>query len=165
MGRTNWRAGARATRPIAYAVPKPSPTYIDQHLLDEATLLHGMTTMKATLNAPHGIIYSFKIIGISGAEISIYVVAGCRRGKLFTSCLAKQWVPNLQWNSKVLSLDHLFSDFAFWKKKFYRLPSAPHNWNKVAKLCQINQHFFREIRFQTSPKVILAATFFPKLVF
>ena len=61
MGRTNWRAGARA-------MPCPaSPTYnIDQHLLNKATLLHGMTTMKATLNAPHGIIYSFKIIGIRG---------------------------------------------------------------------------------------------------
>ena len=57
-------------------VPCPaSPTYnIDQHLLNKATLLHGMTTMKATLNAPHGIIYSFKIIGIRGAEISIYGV-------------------------------------------------------------------------------------------
>ena len=63
MGRTNWRAGARA-------MPSPaSPTYnIDQHLLNKATLLHGMTTMKATLNAPHGIIYSFKIIGIRGRK-------------------------------------------------------------------------------------------------
>ena len=152
MGRTNWRAGARATRPIAYC-PQASPTYIDQHLLNKATLLHGMTTMKATLNAPHGIIYSFKIIGIRGAEISIYDRACCR--KMFTSCLAKQWVPNLQWNSKVLSLDHLFSDFAFWKKKLYHPPKAPlciYNWNKVAKLCHINQCFFCGIRFQTSLK-------------
>ena len=65
MGRTNWRAGARAMAYIACpSATSPSRSTPAQ----QSYLLHGMTTMKATLNAPHGIIYSFKIIGIRGRK-------------------------------------------------------------------------------------------------